>query len=98
MRGIEEVGCLRRYSKDVNEAYRTYASAYLDCVDDNLGNFLWHGHDLQPIMNVSEKDEQAIVKAYLDAATEIVMKTIKTIRAEKIKKLYPKIANRFKTA
>ncbi len=75
MRTYEEVGRLR-FNEETNEAYRTYASAYLDMVDDNMSHFLWRDIDITPIIELEDKGEDVTDKtvktAYLEAAKDIL--------------------------
>lgn len=56
MRSFEEVGRLVFADDKVNEAYRTYASLWLDFVDDNVSHFLTRGCDIAPIKNIIPSD------------------------------------------
>lgn len=80
MRSVEEVGAFNQVGDIVftdrsNEAYRTYASVYLDFVDDNIGHFKWRDIDISPIQDfindIVISDEQ-VCKAYLDSAVSII--------------------------
>ena len=75
MRSFDEIGKFVNLSNEVNEAYATYASAYLDCADDNLNHFLGRGMDTRPIDDITCNVKQAeplIIKRYIDSAIEIV--------------------------
>ncbi len=80
MRSFEEVGRLKNVPDNVNEAYRTYASIYLDFCDDNMGHFMWRDIDIWPITKLEEKgiepNDEDIFKSYLDEATEIAKTTL----------------------
>lgn len=54
--------------EDFNIAYQTYASLYLDFVDDNLSSFYLQNTDIAPIRECEEKD---YVLAYVKASIEI---------------------------
>ena len=79
MRSTDEIGGLK-VSKEANEAYKTYASIYLDFVDDNPQHFFGREIDLSPIFSLEEKGieetDENIRKSYLDAATGIAKVTI----------------------
>ncbi len=72
-----EIGEFINLGKEANEAYKTYASLYLDWVDDNMSHFTWRKKDLQPWEELEEtvghevSDEAMIAKAYLNAAVSI---------------------------
>ena len=72
MRSFEEIGRFK-FGDEANEAYRTYASIWLDFVDDNLSHFTWRGHDTSPIDNIPEENltDEVVKAAYLDAAADI---------------------------
>lgn len=76
MRSVEEVGGFKVFGEEANEAYRTYASAYLDFVDDNFNHFVWRDHDIDPINELKAPSDENIKKAYLDAAVDILKTTI----------------------
>lgn len=67
MRSKEELGNYLDFGERTNEAYRTYASLYLDFVDDNPEKFFTRMKDVAPL-NVVKDD---CFQAYLDAAVEI---------------------------
>ena len=94
MRTYEEVGRIR-FNEETNEAYRTYASVYLDMVDDNMRHFIWRDIDIRPIIELEEKGEEVTDKtvkaAYLDAAKDI-LETSSLSLAEIIKE-YPLMEN-----
>ena len=75
MRSFDEIGKFVNLSDEVNEAYATYASAYLDCADDNLRHFLGRGMDTRPIDDITyevKKAEPLIIKRYIDSAIRII--------------------------
>jgi hypothetical protein len=75
MRSYDEIDRFVNLSDEVNEAYATYASAYLDCVDDNLGHFHGRGIDTRPIDDITcgvKKAEPLIIKRYIDSAIAII--------------------------
>ena len=94
MRTYEEIGRLR-FNEETNEAYRTYASAYLDIVDDNISHFLWRDIDITPIIELEDKGEdvtdETVKTAYLEAAKNI-LETSSLSLAEIIKE-YPLMEN-----
>ncbi len=95
MRSKEEVGSLKGYGEKVNEAYRTYASVYLDCVDDNLSHFFWRGHDIAPLKTVKDpKDTDAMCEAFLSAAERIICSIS---HYERYITAYPQLCERVET-
>lgn len=54
--------------EDFNIAYQTYASLYLDFVNDNLSSFYLQNADIAPLRECEEKD---YVLAYIKASIEI---------------------------
>lgn len=68
MRDVKEIGTYATYGEKVNQAYQTYASLYLDFVDDNVQKFFIRGLDGSPIEDCEEKD---FAKAYTECAIEI---------------------------
>lgn len=68
MRDVKEIGTYTTYGEEVNQAYQTYASLYLDCVDDNPQKFFNRGLDVRPIEDSDEKD---FARDYIQAALEI---------------------------
>ncbi len=90
MRTEKEVGGFKKFGKEANEAYRTYASLYLDYVDDNMNHFMWRDIDIWPWNNlewsVGHKvtDEALIAKAYLDEAV-VIAKTLSVPKQDLIR-------------
>lgn len=77
MRGFDEIGSSTGCNSAVNNAYQTYASLYLDCVDDNLAHFLGRGIDTRPRDAYDGNlTEEIMEKLYLDSATEIAKQAI----------------------
>lgn len=77
MRTEKEVGRLTYYGDHVNEAYRTYASAYLDLNDDNPDKFIRRDMDIAPLRELEDRgentdDEEVVAKEYLKHAFDIV--------------------------
>lgn len=68
MRDVKEIGEYTAYGEKVNQAYQTYASLYLDFVDDNPQKFFTRGLDDRPIKDSAEKD---FAKDYIQVALEI---------------------------
>lgn len=68
MRDVKEIGEYTAYGDEVNQAYQTYASLYLDFVDDNPQKFFTRGLDDRPIKDSEEKD---FARDYIQAALEI---------------------------
>lgn len=68
MRDVKEIGEYTAYGEKVNQAYQTYASLYLDFVDDNPQKFFTRGLDDRPIKDSAEKD---FARDYIQAALEI---------------------------
>lgn len=54
--------------EDFNIAYQTYASLYLDFVNDNLSSFYLQNADIAPLRECEEKN---YVQAYMKASIEI---------------------------
>ena len=75
MRSEEELGNYLDFGKRTNEAYRTYASLYLDFVDDNPKKFFARMKDVAPLNAVKDDGsglaEDECFHAYMDAAVEI---------------------------
>ncbi len=74
MRG--DVGSLGfSYSEKANLAYQTYASLYLDYVDDNYSHFTWRGHDMQAFKDLENlgftPDNELLYLAYMNLACDI---------------------------
>ncbi len=57
-------------SERLNEAFRTYASAYLDFVDDNIGHFYYRNVGIHPVEEL--EDETEMIKAYIQGAIDII--------------------------
>ena len=77
MRSFDEIGGrFKNLSDKANEAYAVYASAYLDCADDNIQHFLRRGIDTRPIDDVDLENADdvdfLITKSFIDAAIDIV--------------------------
>lgn len=77
VRDFDEVGRFDEWSDRVNEAYRTYASLWLDNYDDNIDKFKIRLHDVQPVRErnlpeYSAESEPLYYEAYMDAATDFV--------------------------
>lgn len=74
MRSFEEVGRIN-FSEDANEAYRAYASLYLDFCDDNMSHFRWRDIDIAPMKELEEFGEEltdeSVKRAYLKDALGI---------------------------
>lgn len=72
MRSFDEIGSFVNCGGAVNKAYQTYASIYLDCVNNNLTHFRNRGIDIRPL-NAYDGDltEEIMEKLYLDNAAEI---------------------------
>lgn len=74
MRDEKEVGGFPELSEKVNLAYRTYASLYLDFVDDNMKHFTWRNIDISPIEDLDENDpdyDDEAFNAYVEEAISI---------------------------
>ena len=77
MRTEKEVGRLTDYGDHVNEAYRTYASVYLDLNDDNPDKFIRRDMDIAPLRELEDRgentdDEEVVAKEYLNHSFDIV--------------------------
>ena len=76
LRPFVEIGIFEGVSDDVNKAYQLYASAYLNCVDDNMLHFGGRDMDMAPLTdrNIAwnMKDEKAVIDAYVSAAKDIL--------------------------
>ena len=103
MRSIEELGEFSQvgnitFTDKSNEAYRTYASLYLDFVDDNMNHFKWRDIDISPIQNLTDgASDEEIIKAYLDCAVGIAKTAISSryyTSPEKIYEDYPMLKDR----
>lgn len=68
MRKDIEIKQYAELGEDFNIAYQTYASLYLDFVDDNLSSFYLQNADIAPLRECEEKD---YVLAYIKASIEI---------------------------
>ena len=82
MREYEEVGKFKTFPDRANEAYRIYASIYLDSVDDNMSHFSWRDIDIEPIQGIvregNEHFEDEVFEAYIAEALSIAATVIKT--------------------
>lgn len=76
MRTKEEVGYFPDFNKKSNLAYQTYASIYLDYVDDNWNHFHGRDQDLYPIRDVNWNDDEAVFNAYIKAGIDIAKQAI----------------------
>ncbi len=92
MRNFDEVGRFKNFSERTNLAYATYASAYLDCCDDNYAHFFNRGHDIQPIEDIETDDESVIERRFIDAAIEII-NIANCMTLEEITANYPMLAD-----
>lgn len=93
MRDVKEIGIYTSYGEDVNYAYQTYASLYLDFVDDNVQKFFIRGLDGRPIEDCEEKD---FAKAYIECAIEIAKDSLSSgywKSFEDLYKEYPLLRN-----
>ena len=76
LRPFTEIGSFENVSDDVNKAFQLYASAYLNCVDDNMQHFVYRDIDMAPLtdrgISWDMKDEKAVVDAYVSAAKSIL--------------------------
>lgn len=70
MRTTEELGSIM-FNERANEAYRTYASLYLDCVDDNMNHFLWRDVDIRPLRGMDAPTDDEVFTAYMHHAVDI---------------------------
>lgn len=67
MRDVKETGEFKTYGERTDLAYRTYASLYLDIIEDNAQKFFIRGFDGRPIEDCAEKDyEEAYIKACIE--------------------------------
>lgn len=75
MRSDKEIGDYLDFGERVNLAYKTYASLYLDFVDDNVDKFFKRMKDVAPLDKIendgSDLTEDNCFKAYFDAAVDI---------------------------
>lgn len=85
MRDVKEIGEYTTYGEEVNQAYQTYASLYLDFVDDNPQKFFVRGLDGRPIEDSEEKD---FVRDYIQAALEIAKISISSGYWKSFNELY----------
>ena len=90
MRSYDEVGYFRKDNDALNEAYRTYASLYLDFVDDNLNHFFNRGIDEYPLVeaDVDVNDEDTMIKAYMESAVNIAKTVLSTGYYKSFDELY----------
>ncbi len=88
MRTREEVGYLTNYGEKVNEAYLTYASLYLDFVDDNYSHFTWRDIDIRPLRNAKSEDEEDVYKSYTNEAVDLAKIAITSGYYSSYKQLY----------
>lgn len=104
MRTAEEVGGFKDFTDRANEAYRTYASIYLDFCDDNISHFVWRDHDVIPKLEIQDKlsgdmvkDEPLLVDTYLQHAMDIAKIEVDSKyfkSAEAIYAMYPPLRER----
>lgn len=73
MRDEQEIGSFEGFGDKVNEAYKTYASLYMDFCDDNLDHFFWRDKDIKPLENISpiERNAENISNAYIKESLDI---------------------------
>lgn len=72
MRTFEEVGRFSDFDDRANEAYRTYASLYLDFIDDNIRHFTVRNIDVAPLDKYPDTPgNEEVVNAYLSYAVNI---------------------------
>ena len=77
MRPYSEVGRIEKVSEAANEAYRTYASLYLDWCDDNMNHFLWRDIDIRPMREMRKPETDANIEhAYWNAAFRIARRAL----------------------
>ena len=73
LRDFDEIGTVSGVSGKAAEAYRTYASLWLDHNKDDLTRFIDSGIFVEPLTRIQgERTEDKCYDAYLDAATEVV--------------------------
>ncbi len=82
MRTKSEIGYFPRYGEEMNKAYATYASLYLDCCDDNLWHFHGREVDLLPIRDIDSDDESVLARAYMRHALDIAKVVIRNMSEE----------------
>ncbi len=88
MKNTNEIGGFKSFGKEANKAYHTYASVYLDIVDDNEGHFFGRDHDTAPIDELETLSDENVKKAYLDAAADIIKITISCGYFETLEEIY----------
>ena len=93
LRSFEEIGQLANVSDDVNKAFQLYASAYLNCVDDNMQHFVDRDMDMQPLtdrdipwMNANERD---MIDAYVGSAKDILTIAYGSADSKDCVEMYP---------
>ena len=76
MRSFDEVGFFADFTEEQNEAYRLYASLYLDYVDDNYQHFFYRDIDTRPIDDFfGVPTPEQVIEAYINAAVSIAKHT-----------------------
>lgn len=82
MRSREEVGRLYLNEK-ANEAYRLYASLYLDWADDNMSHFRWRDIDIAPLNELEDKGievtDETAYDAFMESALDLARTAVKHI-------------------
>ena len=102
MRNFDETGKLVHVSDRANEAYRLYASLYLDYVDDNINHFKWRDIDIRPIEGINILDangdinSEIVFNAYMNASVDITKHTLEgsKLSIEAFFKEYPLLKER----
>ncbi len=80
MRDFEEVGRLNSsFGERAQEAYRCYASLYLDFADDNMNHFRYRDIDIAPLekRDVEVGDSDGAYQAYMESAAGIAETALK---------------------
>ena len=88
MRSFYEVGKFEKLGDKANEAYRTYASLWLDFVDDNMRHFTIRGHDIAPLREVEDPTDEKIYRSYLKHAVDIAKTAISSGYFKSFKELW----------
>ena len=97
MRDVKEIGSFKEFNEKANQAYQTYASIYLDFVDDNTEHFFNRGVFEEPTENIpdhlyeppyQDSLNEEVYKAYMEAATGIAKTVLSTGYFEKMEDLY----------
>ena len=91
MRDYDEIGRLNsEFNEKAQEAYRCYASLYLDFADDNLRHFIYRDIDISPLKekDIEVGDSDGAYQAYMEHAANIAKVALEDYYKGDKEKLY----------